>query len=84
MKMLFELCIAAGLDVARLAPVEMFLLGGKIINDWELSKRALALPRDRAVLDPDVRRFVLNAMTASERAALRDRVLGITPIRNQQ
>jgi hypothetical protein len=76
-----DLCLAAGIDVARLAPIDVYLLGGKIINDWELTRKALALPRDSAVLGSNARKFVLNAMPASDRAALRDRILGITPIR---
>jgi hypothetical protein len=76
-----DLCNAAGIDVSRMAPMDVFLLEGRIINDWPLTKKALALPRDNAMLCQGARAFVLNAMPASERAALRDRVLGVTPIR---
>jgi hypothetical protein len=72
-----ELCKAAGIDVARMTPMDVFLLASRIISDPELTKKALALPRDCALMADGDRTFILNAMTVSERAALRDRVMGV-------
>jgi hypothetical protein len=74
-----NLCTAAGIDVARLQPFDMFLIVGKLVDDTELFKRAVAMrdAKDSAVIDGEARLRALAAMTQAERAALRDRVLGV-------
>jgi len=70
MRVQAALCRAAGIDVARLDPMEMYLLGGSIIHDEELRKRALT----GGSID---RMAAIQAMSPQERAALRERVCGV-------
>jgi hypothetical protein len=69
MQSFVNLCTAAGIDVARLELFDMYLFAGRIINDGPLCKGMLAAGTSRE--------DVIAAMTQAERAALRDRVLGV-------
>ena len=70
MRTQLALCKAAGIDVSRLDPMEMYLIGGRIIHDEELRVRALrgsSIDRMKAIQE----------MTAEERTNLRERVCGV-------
>ena len=75
-----QLCMAAGINVRNLQPIDVYHLSGKIIEDSLLTSKARELSPG-AVLQPGVREQVLVAMTPEERAALRERVTGVVPFR---
>jgi hypothetical protein len=70
MRTQLALCKAAGIDVSRLDPMEMYLIGGRIIHDEELRTRALT----GSSVD---RMAAIQAMSPQERADLRERVCGV-------
>jgi hypothetical protein len=81
-----DLCIAAGINVARLELIDMFLIAGRIINDFELFQKAIALSKSygyHAMLPPGLREEAMAAMTPAERAALRERVLGVVQFKKK-
>jgi hypothetical protein len=84
MQQFVNLCSAAGVDVSRLDLIDMFLIAGKIIQDVELTKKALAMraPGCGAVLDSG-RVQALAAMTKVDRWALRERVLGVVQLKKK-
>ncbi len=66
MRTQLALCRAAGIDVARLDPMEMYLIGGRIIHDDAL----------RSLRSMD-KLQAIQAMSAEQRAELRERVCGV-------
>ena len=85
MKMQLALCAAAGIDVKRMEPMDVYLTSGHIIRDRILTEHALKV---RAELDgvksPSILRIgvgeaALVKMTAADRLALRERVTGVLP-----
>jgi hypothetical protein len=78
-----DLCVAAGISVARLELIDMYLIAGRIINDFELFQRAIALSKSHAMLAPGLREEALAAMTKADRWALRERVLGVVQLKKK-
>jgi hypothetical protein len=82
-----DLCVAAGINVARLELIDMYLIAGRIIQDFELFTKAIALAKsngDRgAMLRPGLREAVLHSMTKADRWALRERVLGVVQVKKK-
>jgi hypothetical protein len=74
-QMEMKLCAAADIKVRNMQPLDVYLIAGKILNDPELTKRAVAEQLSGAVLPAGSRETVLLDMTEGERAALRERVL---------
>ena len=70
MKMETELCMAVGFDVARMQPMEVFLLAGKIIQDVEFFKHRVAGGS-------------VETLTPAQRAELRERVSGVVAFPKQ-
>ena len=76
MKNSVELCTAAGINVSKLQPMDVYQLAGKLIQDRELTARALNCGLHGAVLLAGSRKEAMAAMTPDELAALRKRVTG--------
>ncbi len=74
MQMEINLCIAVGIEVARLAPIDVFLLGGRIIADEALRQAMLAgrCSREEAISE----------MLPNQLASLRERVLGVVQFKS--
>jgi hypothetical protein len=83
MQDLVDLCVAAGINVARFELIDMYLIAGRIINDFELFQRAIALSKSYAMLASGLREEALAAMSKTDRAALRDRVLGVVQFKKK-
>ena len=69
-----EICEAAGVNVSRLSPQDLYLLEGKIYADEELRQLVVPAYIVDGVLPISARLTVLRAMPESERAALRKRI----------
>jgi hypothetical protein len=61
------LCSAAGFNVKKMKPLEVFMVAGKILND--------------ATVSHENRVASLHAMTPQERLAVRERASGVVPFR---
>jgi hypothetical protein len=74
MQMETNLCIAVGIDVARLAPMDVYLLGGRIIADEALRKEMFAggCSREQAISE----------MLPNQLASLRERILGVVQFKS--
>jgi hypothetical protein len=70
MQMETELCVAVGFDVARMQPMDVFLLAGKILGD-EAFRKYRAAGGSAASLTP------------AQRTALRERVTGVVQLPKQ-
>jgi hypothetical protein len=70
MKTESELCMAVGFDVARMQPMDVFLLAGKIIQDESFSKYRAA-------------GGTAETLTPAQRAELRERVSGVVTFPKQ-
>lgn len=71
-----EIVTAVGIDVRPLDALDVYLLEGKIIHDPELTKRALKFLEGN-ILPKNARIRAIREMTAAERIALRDRIMGV-------
>jgi len=69
------LCTAAGINVRNMELADVYLTAGRILNDAELTKRALAEHLSHAVLPAGSRETALLDMTPDELRALRERLL---------
>ena len=81
-----DLCVAAGINVARLELIDMYVIAGRIINDFELFQKAIALAKSygyHSMLPPGLREEALAAMTKADRWALRERVLGVVQLKKK-
>jgi hypothetical protein len=83
MQQFVDLCTSAGIDVARLELIDMFLIAGRIIQDFELFQRTIALSKSYSLLPSGLREQALANMTTAERAALRERVLGVVQLKKK-
>jgi hypothetical protein len=70
MKMETELCLAAGFDVARMQPMDVFLLAGKIVADPLFAKYRAAGGS-------------AETLTPALRANLRERISGVVQLPKQ-
>jgi hypothetical protein len=68
-----NLCLAAGIDISKMIPMDIYLTGGQIIKDEELTTRAERFIVG-GVLPNGSRAKALAGMSAAEKAALRARI----------
>jgi hypothetical protein len=73
MRLQTELCIALGIPVRVMEPMDVYLTGGRIIQDADLSRRAESLIVG-SVMPAGARLKIIEAMTPAERRDLRERV----------
>jgi hypothetical protein len=78
-----DLCVAAGINVARIELIDMYLIAGRIIQDFELFQRTIALSKSYSLVPSGLRVQALAAMTKADRWALRERVLGVVQLKKK-
>jgi hypothetical protein len=66
-----QLCMAAGINVRNIGPMDVYMVSGKIINDSALTAASIGQGISRVQ--------ALKAMSSAERVALRERVTGVVP-----
>ena len=71
-----DLCRAVGIDVNKLDPMTIFHTSGRILADEPLRLAALKF-RTGSILEEDAYPKAIQAMTPTERMALRERVSGV-------
>lgn len=76
MKAMVEICIAAGIDVRNLEPLDVFQVAGKIIHDKEIHEIHVASGKGWM----DTLGIITN-MTSVQRRELRERAYGVIPLR---
>lgn len=64
-----QMCMAAGINVRNLGPLEVYELCGKIINDSALTEASIGQGISRVQ--------AMKEMSPEERVALRERVTGV-------
>lgn len=73
------LVATAGIDIRVLDSMEVFLLAGKILRDPELDK--CVRKHIHSVAPKGLREEILVSWSEAERAALRERISGVLPMR---
>jgi hypothetical protein len=68
------LVASAGIDIRPLTPLEVYMLAGRILQDEPLRQ---VVVMSGNILKPGTRVKVLRSWPESERAKLRERVLGV-------
>ena len=68
-----NLCLHAGFDISRMEPMDIYLLGGRIIKDVKLTTLAEKFIVG-GILPRGSRAKALAAMSDADKAALRQRV----------
>jgi hypothetical protein len=71
-----ELCLAAGINIRNMEPMDVYLTACRILDDVELRKAAEKYLKG-AVMPQGARKFVLNSWPEAKRIALRERVVGV-------
>jgi hypothetical protein len=79
MKAMVEICVAAGIDVRNLEPLDVFLVAGKIIHDSEIHEMHVA--SGKGIVDTVE---AIGSMTPVQRRELRERACGVIPIRRSR
>jgi hypothetical protein len=76
MKEMVEICLAAGIDVRNLEPLDVFQVAGKIIHDIAIHEIHVA--SGKGVVDTVE---AIGSMTPVQRRELCERACGVIPIR---
>lgn len=77
-----ELCIELGIPVREMAPMDVYLTAGKILQDEVLRQKALKY-LEGPILPSGSLKKAIDEMTPAERQELRERVLGVVPMRRK-
>jgi hypothetical protein len=80
MKMEIDLCLAAGINIRNMEPIDVYLTACKILDDVELRKAAEKYLKG-AILPMGTSAFVMNSWPEAKRIALRERVAGVVQFR---
>lgn len=71
-----EMCVAAGINIRNMEPMDVYLTAGNILRDEELRLECLK-HLNGSVLPVGVRAEVLKSWPEAKRIALRERVAGV-------
>lgn len=76
MKLWAEMCVAAGINIRNMEPIDVYLMGGKIMRD-EILRKAALVRLEGSVLPEGSSVEVLKSWPEAKRIALRERVAGV-------